>query len=72
MILTILSFVVLGILLSINPIYHLGCTIAAFLLIYEHRLVSPEDLTKIDVAFFNINGYIAVVLFVCTLVAVYI
>ena len=71
-ILTILSFVVLGILLSINPIYHLGCTIAAFLLIYEHRLVSPEDLTKIDVAFFNINGYIAVVLFVCTLVAVYI
>ena len=71
-VLTIISFVALGILLDINPIYHLGCTIAAFLLIYEHRLVSPTDLTKIDVAFFNINGYIAVVLFICTLAAVYV
>ena len=71
-ILTILSFVFLGVLLDINPIYHLGCTIAAFLLIYEHRLVSPTDLTKIDVAFFNINGYIAIVLFICTLAAVYV
>ena len=71
-VLTIISFVSLGILLDINPIYHLGCTIAAVLLIYEHRLVSPTDLTKIDVAFFNINGYIAVVLFICTLAAVYV
>ena len=71
-ILTIFSFVSLGVLLDINPIYHLGCTIAAFLLIYEHRLVSPTDLTKIDVAFFNINGYIAIVLFICTLAAVYV
>ena len=71
-ILTILSFVFLGVLLDINPIYHLGCTIAAFLLIYEHRLVSPTDLTKIDVGFFNINGYIAIVLFICTLAAVYV
>ena len=71
-ILTILSFVSLGVLLDINPIYHLGCTIAALLLIYEHRLVSPTDLTKIDVAFFNINGYIAIVLFICTLAAVYV
>ncbi len=71
-VLTIISFVSLGILLDINPIYHLGCTIAAVLLIYEHRLVFPTDLTKIDVAFFNINGYIAVVLFICTLAAVYV
>ena len=35
----------------------------AGLLVWEHRLVSPSDLSKINQAFFNINSYIALVLF---------
>jgi len=31
------------------------------LLVYEHSLVSPTDLSRLDVAFFNVNGYIAVI-----------
>jgi 4-hydroxybenzoate polyprenyltransferase len=43
---------------------------AAWLLMWEHRLVRPDDLSHIDLAFFNINGYIAVSVFVLSLLAV--
>ncbi len=36
----------------------------ALLLVWEHRLVNPRDLLKIDAAFFTVNGYIGVLFFV--------
>ncbi len=44
--------------------------VAAWLLIWEHRLVHPEDFSRLDVAFFNMNGYIAVSVFAFSLLAV--
>jgi 4-hydroxybenzoate polyprenyltransferase len=41
--------------------------VVAGLLVYEHSLVSPDDLSRLDVAFFNVNGYIAVILFLSVL-----
>jgi 4-hydroxybenzoate polyprenyltransferase len=32
--------------------------------VWEHRLVNPRDLSKIDMAFFTLNGWIGVLLFV--------
>lgn len=46
-----------------------GCTAA--LLWYEHRLVRPDDLRNVNVAFFNVNGMISVGLMVFTLVDIY-
>ena len=34
----------------------------AGLLWYEHSLVKPNDLTKVNIAFFNVNGVISVLL----------
>jgi 4-hydroxybenzoate polyprenyltransferase len=34
------------------------------LLVYEHSLVRPGDLSRLDMAFFNVNGYIAVLVLV--------
>jgi 4-hydroxybenzoate polyprenyltransferase len=34
------------------------------LLVYEHRLVRPDDLTRVNVAFFNVNAVISIGLFV--------
>jgi len=48
-------------------VYLLGVLVAAGLLIYEHRLVRPGDLSKLDAAFFNMNGYISVSLLLFTL-----
>jgi len=49
-------------------IYFTGVVVVAGLLVYEHRLVKPEDLSKLNAAFFNMNGYISVTIFVFTLV----
>ena len=45
-------------------IYSSGVAIVAALLLYEHALVRPDDLTRVNVAFFNINVVISLGLFV--------
>jgi 4-hydroxybenzoate polyprenyltransferase len=40
----------------------LGLAITAALLIYEHRLVKPSDLSRMNAAFFNTNGWIGILL----------
>lgn len=60
-----------GLLLGLGWIYYLGVAAAAALLVYEHRLINPRDLSKIDLAFFTVNSYIAGVLFVFTLASLY-
>ena len=49
-------------------IYFLGVLVVAGMLYYEHSLVKADDLSKLDAAFFNMNGYISVTIFVFTLV----
>lgn len=49
-------------------IYLLGVVVVTGLLIYEHMLVRPDDLSRLDAAFFNMNGYISVTIFFFTLV----
>jgi len=39
-----------------------GIAIVAGILYWEHRLVTPQDLSRINVAFFNLNGYVSVLL----------
>jgi 4-hydroxybenzoate polyprenyltransferase len=39
-----------------------GIVIVAGILYWEHRLVTPQDLSRINVAFFNLNGYVSILL----------
>lgn len=43
-----------------------GLGVVAILLAYEHSLVRPSDLSRVDAAFFTVNGWISVLLFVTT------
>jgi len=52
--------------------YWMGMLVVAGLLTYEHFIVRPEDLSRINVAFFNINSYISVTLFFSVAAAIYI
>jgi 4-hydroxybenzoate polyprenyltransferase len=61
-----------GVLMGLGAFYWIGLAIVAALLIYEHSLVKPDDLSKVNVAFFNVNGYISVTIFVATALAVFI
>jgi 4-hydroxybenzoate polyprenyltransferase len=65
--LTVVAFSALGALMGLGYLYWAGVALVAGLLVYEHSLVSPDDLSRLDVAFFNVNGYIAVILFAAVL-----
>ncbi len=44
-------------------IYFLGLLLLSAFLVYEHRLIRPDDLSKINKAFFTVNGYISILFF---------
>jgi len=66
-VLTVVAFALLGVFMGLGVLYWAGVALVAGLLVYEHSLVSPTDLSRLDVAFFNVNGYIAVILFAAVL-----
>jgi 4-hydroxybenzoate polyprenyltransferase len=70
--LTFMLLVSLGWIMGLGWPYWVGLVIVIILLIWEHSLVHPDDLSKIDIAFFNINSYISVILFIAILSALYI
>jgi 4-hydroxybenzoate polyprenyltransferase len=53
-----------GLGLDVSFLYWLGVLATAGLLVYEHSLVRPGDLRRLDAAFFTMNGVISVVFFV--------
>ena len=53
-------------LFGLGPWYLLGVGAVAALLLYEHALVTPSDLSRLDAAFFAMNGVISVVVFAAT------
>ncbi len=69
--LTVLALAAVGAVTGLGWMYWLGLAAVAGLLLYEHSLVSPTDLSRVNLAFFNVNGYIAITIFVATLVALY-
>src|SRR5439155_103005 len=59
--LTAVALAVLGWSTGLGLLYWVGWAAVVALLAYEHSLVSPRDLSRLDVAFFNVNGYIALI-----------
>jgi 4-hydroxybenzoate polyprenyltransferase len=51
---------------ELSWIYLIGVFATYLLLIYEHLLVKPNDLSKVNVAFFTMNGFISIILFLFT------
>jgi 4-hydroxybenzoate polyprenyltransferase len=58
---TIACLVAAGLGLPVGALYWIGVAVVAALLVYEHMLVRPGDLRRLDAAFFTMNGVISVV-----------
>jgi 4-hydroxybenzoate polyprenyltransferase len=52
-----------GLGLDVSAFYWLGVAATSVLLVYEHSIVRPGDLRRLDAAFFTLNGVISVVFF---------
>ncbi len=57
-------------LFALGPIAWAGLAIVAALLAYEHAIISPGDLSRMNAAFFTMNGFISIVFFLAVAVAV--
>ncbi|MDP9257267.1 MAG: UbiA family prenyltransferase, partial [Actinomycetota bacterium] len=58
--LSVVALAGVGLSLGLGPAYALGVVAVALLLAYEQQLVSPTDLSRVNMAFLNVNGVIAV------------
>ncbi len=65
---TAFGFILLLFLTQLSWWYIIGTVIASALLIYEHMLVKPYDLSKLNTAFFTMNGVLSIVVFCFTLI----
>lgn len=65
---TVACFAAVGLVLGRGVVYSLGVAVVTALLVYEHGLVRPSDLSKIDRAFFELNGYVSLAFFAFVLV----
>jgi 4-hydroxybenzoate polyprenyltransferase len=68
--LTVAALVAAGLGLSVGWLYWAGVAVVAALLVYEHLLVKPDDLRRLDAAFFTMNGVISIAFFVFVLLDV--
>jgi 4-hydroxybenzoate polyprenyltransferase len=59
-------FVLTGIIAGLNYFYYIGILFTGAALFYQHFVVTPRDLSKIQLSFFTLNGLISLTLFVAT------
>ena len=59
-------FTVTGITVDLGLIYYIGIAFTGAALFYQHLVINPRDLSRIQLSFFTMNGLISLTLFVAT------
>jgi 4-hydroxybenzoate polyprenyltransferase len=56
-------FILAGWAANLGPVYMVASLVIAAILLVEHRLISEDDMSRVNLAFFTLNGIISVLLF---------
>ena len=64
---TFALLVTVGLMAGLGPVYYIGLVLILAFLVVQHLIVSPEDLSRVNVSFFTMNGFISLVILVATL-----
>ncbi|MBX9693630.1 MAG: UbiA family prenyltransferase, partial [Cyanobacteria bacterium] len=67
-VITAASLASLGVVLSLGLFYWIGLAIVVSMLYYEHSIVSEHDLSRVNAAFFTVNGIVSIIAFVMILI----
>ena len=70
-VLTLVLFVAMGVVLGLGWPYWVAIVLTGGLLTYQHSLVTPDDLSRLNVAFFTLNGAISILVFALTFMSLY-
>ncbi|WP_446008590.1 UbiA-like polyprenyltransferase [Candidatus Electrothrix sp.] len=62
-------FILTGYVQGLNIVYYIGIALTGSALFYQHLIVNPRDLSRIQVSFFSMNGFISLTLFVATCIS---
>jgi 4-hydroxybenzoate polyprenyltransferase len=65
---TVTAMALLGWQVNAGIAFYAGLALITGMLIYEHRLVKADDLSKVNAAFFNVNGVVSILAFLAILV----
>ena len=65
-VLSVLMLGLAGAFMSMGTVYWSGLLVVSGLFVYEHSLVKENDLSRLDMAFFNMNGWISVAVLLIT------
>lgn len=68
---TVVFLVMAGIILELGFFYYAGVLLAGMVLIYEHLIVKPGDLSRVNFASFRINRYVGILIFIATLMDIF-
>ena len=68
---TVIFFILTGLILDLGLFYYLGVVFVAVILLYEHSLVKPGDLSNVQLAAFKINHHVGLIVFAITLLDLY-
>jgi 4-hydroxybenzoate polyprenyltransferase len=68
--LTVIFFGLMGFFFSLGVIFYAGLAVIAGFLWYENSIVKPDDISRMDAAFFTANGCVSILAFVVTFAAV--
>lgn len=69
-ILAVCCLIGVGVLLDLSAAYYAGCVVAAGVIAYKYRMVSPNDLSRMGVAFMRTNAFVSLSVFTGTLIDV--
>ena len=61
-VITVAALVAVGVSASLGALYFTGVGCVAVLLVVENALVHPDDLSRVNLAFFTVNGIVGVIL----------
>ena len=68
--LTVVLLLVVGMSFSLGVIFYTGIFLIAIFLWYENRIIKPYDLSRVDLSFFTLNGFVSIGAFVFTFLSV--
>ncbi|HEX3695044.1 MAG TPA: UbiA-like polyprenyltransferase [Polyangia bacterium] len=71
-VLTVAALIALAIVAGLGVPFLIGVGIVLALLIGEHAIVTPNDLSRLNVAFFSLNGYVSVIFLAATLIDIFV
>ena len=69
---SIACFYVLGMLLELHWLYYIGVGIAAGTLVYQHRIVSADDYSRVTQRYFMRNGTVSIAMLIFTVASLYV